>query len=590
MMPNSDQSEENKATPPNNEVSYPKLIDLDTPVVQFQQIDNLILSNETIQVVFWILNATPIFKAEANDAIGIARVNQDDLIISQSIDDCAKLPGDNGFFFFQAEFDLNQIKNRIERDEKYQFCYRDHHTNTILPNRSNSFYIVALDYDDDDEKSKNIDQSSVINENSERSILDDENEFVVVKSKDSCLRERFDVLNETNKKLKSMNQSLLAKLEEKNTLVEVMSLELNDCKQQIKDYQIRTESPEVEHQARSVDDDGDSVGQENFLIAIEKVFKKFKIEFDRSSANTSFINVQKLEKENESIIKINEELKNKNIRLTEDLDNLKHLLADALSENRELRSENEQKSMDTEFLEIENKLLLENSELKQKLLERSEKFENLNQNNQKLMIEFEQFRSSTNLTIDELLKKFDDFKSQIESQQRIIDDSIISRSNISDCTGSNDVLDDHQRNLGKDIATKCNSNDIQNDDRIDNERLEIEGQTKILDSERNSCEKKPSAPSHSGNITPKVVDCDLDNQETKVPKIIQIPCEMCNETIVCLDNLNGNLTSLIDHYERIHSHRMCPICSVLFDCKLSSFRSHFSAHLNNHFSKDSKKK
>lgn len=212
-----------------------------------------------------------------------------------------------------------------------------------------------------------------------------------------------------------MNQSLLAKLEEKNTLVEVMSLELNDCKQQIKDYQIRTESPEVEHQARSVDDDGDSVGQENFLIAIEKVFKKFKIEFDRSSANTSFINVQKLEKENESIIKINEELKNKNIRLTEDLDNLKHLLADALSENRELRSENEQKSMDTEFLEIENKLLLENSELKQKLLERSEKFENLNQNNQKLMIEFEQFRSSTNLTIDELLKKFDDFKSQIES-------------------------------------------------------------------------------------------------------------------------------------------------------------------------------
>ena len=75
-----------------------------------------------------------------------------------------------------------------------------------------------------------------------------------------------------------------------------------------------------------------------------------------------------------------------------------------------------------------------------------------------------------------------------------------------------------------------------------------------------------------------------DNDSIRVRSIIDMPCTMCEEVIRCKQtDESGQMKEMIEHFENVHKQKMCPVCSVLFDTRLSIFKSYFSTHLQNHF-------
>lgn len=67
---------------------------------------------------------------------------------------------------------------------------------------------------------------------------------------------------------------------------------------------------------------------------------------------------------------------------------------------------------------------------------------------------------------------------------------------------------------------------------------------------------------------------------------VKMPCVMCDKVIICKQNNNGKeeqMVELIEHFEKVHSQKMCPICSALFDTRLNIFKKYFKIHVDNHF-------
>lgn len=109
----------------------------------------------------------------------------------------------------------------------------------------------------------------------------------------------------------------------------------------------------------------------------------------------------------------------------------------------------------------------------------------------------------------------------------------------------------------------------------------------ILDNfEKSFNDPEPSVPEMDENTSVKLVaggDESKSNKET----FVKIPCIMCTEVVMCrqVEGHSGQLHEMIEHLEKVHKQRMCPICSILFDARLTSSDSYFQLHISNHFNK-----
>lgn len=69
----------------------------------------------------------------------------------------------------------------------------------------------------------------------------------------------------------------------------------------------------------------------------------------------------------------------------------------------------------------------------------------------------------------------------------------------------------------------------------------------------------------------------------KQRKIVDIACMMCPQVIKCqqyVDDTPRQLYELVDHLEKEHKQKMCPICSTLFDTRIPFVKSYFNNHGN----------
>ena len=87
----------------------------------------------------------------------------------------------------------------------------------------------------------------------------------------------------------------------------------------------------------------------------------------------------------------------------------------------------------------------------------------------------------------------------------------------------------------------------------------------------------------------KTIDSSVINQghqnqpEEKV--IITMPCILCDVNIECSQHKDGSgqMHEMVDHLEKVHKQKMCPVCSTLFDTRLPIFKTYFANHIQNHF-------
>lgn len=65
---------------------------------------------------------------------------------------------------------------------------------------------------------------------------------------------------------------------------------------------------------------------------------------------------------------------------------------------------------------------------------------------------------------------------------------------------------------------------------------------------------------------------------------VVLPCIFCNKSIQCKQHNDGSgqMREMIDHLEKEHNQKMCPICSTLFDMNLPVYKSYFHNHVNDH--------
>lgn len=105
--------------------------------------------------------------------------------------------------------------------------------------------------------------------------------------------------------------------------------------------------------------------------------------------------------------------------------------------------------------------------------------------------------------------------------------------------------------------------------------VDVEVETKIEPSKITNAEV---------NTAVKTIDTGSSSNST-VTKTDDIPCTMCNMTIKCNKNTSGSepMLEMIEHFEKVHNQKMCPVCSVLFDTRLPFFNNYFSNHVMKHF-------
>ncbi|KAH9415481.1 hypothetical protein DERP_010337 [Dermatophagoides pteronyssinus] len=604
------------------------------------------------------------YKMSDEDHVGICRLPDDTFIVSKLIRDCevdAELENldDIGLLdddkIIAKKTCFNPKDLQMDNNKKpvyFQFCYQN--VNGDILGKSTPFQIKDLA----EMQSSSMSPPQMIESTATTSGVDrpDEEDFIVVRSQESFLKERIEHLTKSNNLLQYLIRNMEKDIVDKENENKELNLRLNSTVEELqkikKAHANSVEELEyISHQRVDLDTAKSQLEEtlrterelrrrlEKELSEMQITYKDYDKDLKESRENVDQLQAILLQKEDDislaqdmvaNLRKANTELLTKVNSLEDDLESTKSTLAKTLDERRALMDErsNWQTSMKT-YDESKNYLIqrveeleknrekqsAEIKSLEEELRQSISNLKNINSKSEKEQSYNQKKEQDLIIKIDKLNADYIEMRARLEQAKVEYGNLFVKYQNLqkkhehvsskrdksstmypklpsSDSFRSNSFsnadnlviiddpvdrilneMDSAAQNL---VNTTANVPSFEEVNEIPIQSSSAEQQTMVK-----TLATEPSAPQQQNR--PQQKDND-DNDSIRVRSIIDMPCTMCEEVIRCKQtDESGQMKEMIEHFENVHKQKMCPVCSVLFDTRLSIFKSYFSTHLQNHF-------
>lgn len=603
------------------------------------------------------------YKMDDNDHVGICRLPDDTFIVSKLIRDCdvdtelenlddIGLLDDDKIIAKKTCFKQKDLP-MDKKPSYFQFCYQN--SNGAILGKSTPFQIkdVAEMQSSSMSPPQMVESTATTSGVVERP---DEEDFIVVRSQESFLKERIEHLTKSNNLLQYLIRNMEKDIVDKENENKELNSRLNSTVEELqKIKKAQADSAEVLQFISHQKDDLDNVKSqleetlrterelrrrlEKELSELQDTYKEYDKDLKESRENASQLQTILSQKEEDislvqdmidNLRKANNELLSKVHSLEDDMENTKSILATTLDERRALMDErsNWHTSMKTydesknyliqrvEDLEkIRDKQLAEIKSLEEELRQSISNLKNINSKSEKEQSYHQKQQQDMIIKIDKLNADYIEMRARLEQAKVEYGNLFVKYQNLQKKQERNSSSQDKSGSIYPKLPSNESSSSLDADkmiiiDPIDRilDEMDLATQTdsksstsKANDSanlltlkevneipiQSSSAEQQqtlvktiaiePSAP-------PQKEQPQQQDDSIHVKSIIDMPCTMCEQVIRCNQtDENGQMKEMIEHFEEVHKQKMCPVCSVLFDTRLSIFKSYFTTHLQNHF-------
>lgn len=262
-------------------------------------------NDEDLEVFFSIPKSE--YDSKQNDFVGICLLFTNDFLVYKTLNECDVDPEfdhlngekitsipDKEYIVKKAVFKTPELSSTSERPVYFQFCYKD--SNGVVLSKSTPFQIKGVGAPSN--PATEIIESIMQNNENDNIEGQDEDEYIVVRSQDSFLKERLEHLTRKCNLMEYIIRSMEKDLSTKILVNKELQNELDDLKQQITD--LKDEKEKVEENL---------LASNNRLTLLESENENLQ-NLNKNLQDKSNEHLSLVQSENERLINENKNLQN----------------------------------------------------------------------------------------------------------------------------------------------------------------------------------------------------------------------------------------------------------------------------------------